>query len=468
VKRLAVIGVLSVACGKTVTNSGIEIDITYNLLSSNTGCVRLTAVPPGLPAKVADKSVLAPSGTVYFGVLQPKDWPDEITLIGTLHSTSCDDPHVEGGLATLGKTFVKGKIDTYPMTLNESLSGAGGGAAGGATAGGAGGAAGGSAGGTGGGSGGGGTAGGGAAGGSPGPLGCDGGFQRHDTAISGNVNAIAMVGPGDLWIGGQSPRLARREPNVADGGFRSPMAGCSDDVTSLAALPNGRVYLGTPSSQDLQRADTATLMCTPVPGVSVPNSAANGLVAFDAGAGAVELIAAFANGNVARKGDGVTLDQEADWADGFHALGGPSRDLLYAVGIDTGGTKGAIFRYEGDGGWVKDLQLGSNTTMRAVSVLDATHVYAAGDEGIVYRFDGGTWGPDLPDVGFQIRGLQAYAPDSIYVVGMGSQVQYWDGARWSLVADFSGISQINDVRGTGVCDTWVVGNGGLVATTNRR
>jgi hypothetical protein len=300
-------------------------------------------------------------------------------------------------------------------------------------------------------------------------VGCDGGFQLHLTALASAIDAVSMVGPGDVWIGGaNSPRLARREPGVADGGFRAPPgAACGDDATALAARSDGRVYLGTTSSSDLQRLDGVGATCTVV-GAGVTSAQANGLVAFTKGGG-VELFAVFADGQIAHRGDGVSISETWSPVSELWDIQGPDATTLWAFGRDTAGAGGVIVRLQPDGGWARELSLGGATTFYTASYVDPTHVYAAGSTGLVYRFDGGAWAAEIPSPGFAVSGLQAYSATEMYAVGASGLVRFWNGTQWITAADFTAVtSQLHRVRGTGVCDTWVVGNNGLVATTNRR
>ena len=55
---------------------------------------------------------------------------------------------------------------------------------------------------------------------------------------------------------------------------------------------------------------------------------------------------------------------------------------------------------------------------------------------------------------------------AFYVVGDTGIIYVSTGGSWRPVTDFSGtVNHLNRIRGTGVCNLWVVGPNGFVATT---
>jgi flagellar hook-basal body protein len=83
------------------------------------------------------------------------------------------------------------------------------------------------------------------------------------------------------------------------------------------------------------------------------------------------------------------------------------------------------------------------------------------------RYDGVSWAADMAKPGFDVFGLKAMAADDIYAVGASSRIAHWNGSAWSTVTDLGpSVTQLNQIRGTTQCDLWVVGAGGVVATTN--
>ena len=153
----------------------------------------------------------------------------------------------------------------------------------------------------------------------------------------------------------------------------------------------------------------------------------------------------------------------------LESIDGLSATELWAVGRNGGGQeRGYIARLGAGGTWVQELQLAvSDTRFNAISVVSPTEAWAAGLGASLYQFDGGAWGPSIPGPGFVVRGLKAFSPSAIYAVGNASTIRRWNGAQWQTVASFSGVSQLNRIRGQGECELWVVGENGLVATSGR-
>src|SRR5688572_18189676 len=94
----AAFGVLALAlsaCGSNVAKGGLQVDVTYSLVSPGDACVRVSALPDtGAPATVEVPRGAMSSGTLSVAINRDPAWPVGVTLIATLHAGDCAAPAV--------------------------------------------------------------------------------------------------------------------------------------------------------------------------------------------------------------------------------------------------------------------------------------------------------------------------------------------------------------------------------------
>jgi hypothetical protein len=137
---------------------------------------------------------------------------------------------------------------------------------------------------------------------------------------------------------------------------------------------------------------------------------------------------------VGREGTILRLDQGA-WEsfpgvseEDLHAVHTVNDNLVYAVGA-----AGTILRYTPTYGW-QDESVGVLSTLLDVASLTNNHVWAVGDQGIVFHKTGGVWSEQaqgaLGDAA--LHAVVPLAPDHVYALG--ALIAHYDGSSWSVDA----------------------------------
>ncbi|HSJ64067.1 MAG TPA: Ig-like domain-containing protein [Gemmatimonadaceae bacterium] len=129
----------------------------------------------------------------------------------------------------------------------------------------------------------------------------------------------------------------------------------------------------------------------------------------------------------------------------FHALHGRGPEDLWAVGSE-------IVHYDG-ATWMPIPVPGA--TARAVWAVAPGVAFVGDDGGAIHRVDTAATQLGNP-LGVGIRALYGFSPDEVYAGDAAGTVLRWNGAQWSIAAQF-GPEPIVAMGGTGPDDLWVVG-----------
>lgn len=288
---------------------------------------------------------------------------------------------------------------------------------------------------------------------------------------------VSMLGPG---CPGRSP--TPRASSVFLLGL-AWMLGCSDSSTTappddyddtpveaLAVSPGGASLSGAGSTFQFTAEGTSG------GGESVSNplvtwSSLNpGVASIDPATG---LVTAVANGQATVMAQGIgarafalvtistpELGPVADWQ--FDNEPRPSIQAVWGSGdsdVFAVGNSGTIYHFDGQS-WTEQ------STSVDYDLLDiwgfsAGDVYAAGRGGTILHFEGGIWSEVESGTSEDLSGVWGSSPDDIFVVGERGGILHFDGTNW--IPMDSGVNcRFSDVRGSSSTDVFVVGCSGTV------
>ena len=100
--------------------------------------------------------------------------------------------------------------------------------------------------------------------------------------------------------------------------------------------------------------------------------------------------------------------------------------------------------------------------LRSVWGSGPSNVWAVGDGGHIFRWDGRLWST-MNTTGGQLLGLWGSGASDIWAVESGS-VLHWNGAVWCTAV---GLPNLYGVWGTSATDVWVVGSQGAILHRSR-
>jgi hypothetical protein len=466
-------------------------------------------------AQTLDITNRALSTVVAVGVRRPEVFSsDEVEVRASLHRLDCSQPAV--ATTSLRSRFVLNFVDRQRLSLEEVPTGVGGGAAGGgdAVAGGAGGGAaaggdavgggfsggGAAAGGTGGGGGEAGGSAGGAAGGSSVAGGSAAGGMGGGSAGGGNtagglgggaacpaVPSVRFFDLGDadfkdvelvnnqfLAVGGSG--IVRINPE--DGGVAAfSSTGCNGPYVSLSLrASDGALFLLRGDRRIFRYAPAGCLDITPSNYANIdPTSIlATPSFLFTMANGSTQIAMPRPYARMSRvvvlDGGSFPYDQLDDWV---FDVGGPTDDVVFAVGSRGNQNRPAIWRYvpfSTPDSWSESYSPGSANNQRlfAIDVPLPTLGFAGGQNRFL-QWNGNSWNEKAPPP-FTIAGLKVFSATEVYAVGESSTstiaFSRWNGTSWtSLTTGPAALGRLNKVTGTSSCDLLAVGAGGVVATT---
>ncbi len=145
---------------------------------------------------------------------------------------------------------------------------------------------------------------------------------------------------------------------------------------------------------------------------------------------------------------------------------GVSRTLRAIHGVNTGGAGELVA--VGDGGvvtrwdglrWVPEVS-GTTSDLLDVWLASANRGVAVGN-GVVLRADGGPWTVDA-SLGFRrFNGVWGFGSDDVWVVGNGGFVSRWNGLAWTSLPTGTSLA-LRAVWGSSPNDVWVAGEGGVL------
>lgn len=314
---------------------------------------------------------------------------------------------------------------------------------------------------------------------------CDGNDNDDDvcqgtpnwaSAIVGNStrmwNAISLYGDGGVWVVGNINGRARKRPQ--ESGFSVFEGTCNGNWYSVWADPiTGRAYIGGDGGKVATQGETEA-------NCAVNNKSSGtiyGLMGFRAQDGSVDIVGVGANSN---NNGGVSIQWDGGdkphnittgtIADPLRSMSGPSPDLLFAAGRHDANSppdpQPRVYRFNAATGW-QDMGVPTwnRDGLNDVWVVDPeyTHselVYAAGQNGLVLKWDGTTWS-ELPRLGTsEITGILAFGTSSVYAVTNTGDIHRYNGQAWTLLHSAGG--SLHDINGRNPGDIWVAGSGGRI------
>lgn len=151
----------------------------------------------------------------------------------------------------------------------------------------------------------------------------------------------------------------------------------------------------------------------------------------------------------------------------FKAVWGSSSSNVFAVGDN-----GIIFYYNGVN-WSQQNS-GVNTFFRAIWGSSATDVFAIGGNGVILHFDGNSWSQQFSPTNKQFLGIWGVSSTEILAVGDPGQdgdLHYYNGNSW-LTLPIVSSEPLTGIWGSSLNDIFIVGqfggifHGGLAGTVN--
>ncbi|MBW2306188.1 MAG: hypothetical protein JRG73_04560 [Deltaproteobacteria bacterium] len=171
------------------------------------------------------------------------------------------------------------------------------------------------------------------------------------------------------------------------------------------------------------------------------------------------------NGQVVAVGEAgrVYIRQESVWES--INPGGFTSDIRSLWGIEdrlvmASVNEGRVFIIDERGN--RETFVGVNESLNDIWGTDFNHVYAVGDAGGIYRFNGIRWASMLSPAGRSLRGIWGSSFDNIYAVGEGSALLHFDGAAWRPLTYNPETHILTDIWGSESGHIFVTGGEGKI------
>ncbi|HEU4363958.1 MAG TPA: hypothetical protein VFT13_00685 [Candidatus Krumholzibacteria bacterium] len=265
-------------------------------------------------------------------------------------------------------------------------------------------------------------------------------LHEDDTLVAENLLDVWAASATDAYAVGESGRILRW-----DGVAWSPMT--SGVTTRLRAVSGA-------SSSDITAVGDGGLILhydgvgwSSTPGGTTASLAAAWMLPFQRSVAGGEFgtVLFGSNAQWAPRNLGQPFTFEAVWS---------TSDYYMAVGT---GPDGGVARDRDGFGWTFPGGL------HAISGFGLGYVAAAGDDGAIYRFDGGDWAPEASPTASTLRGMTALVsrfgePFRIYAAGDNGALIVWKGGGWTtatLPAGAEGL-QFVDVWAAAIDDVFAV------------
>jgi hypothetical protein len=140
-------------------------------------------------------------------------------------------------------------------------------------------------------------------------------------------------------------------------------------------------------------------------------------------------------------------------------LWGTGHEDIFAAGTGCSGNCYAVAHFDGTT-WTKtEFNTGSTRRMRSIWGSAANDVFAVGDNGAIYHFNGTGWSTMTSGTTQTLFDVWGPAANDVYAVGEGATVIHYDGSNWSPVTipNVGGII-LRSIWGSGSQDIWIVGD----------
>ena len=98
-----------------------------------------------------------------------------------------------------------------------------------------------------------------------------------------------------------------------------------------------------------------------------------------------------------------------------------------------------------------------------ISVLDSNSIWVCGNtdlnsHGKIFYFDGIEWIEQFNTDGYHIQAISAYDNEHVWAVGSGGKIYFYDGASWFVQADFGSDTTFLDVDVVADKFVWAAGS----------
>ncbi len=141
-------------------------------------------------------------------------------------------------------------------------------------------------------------------------------------------------------------------------------------------------------------------------------------------------------------------------SDDFYAVYQINANDIWAVG-----ESGKFYHYDGSE-WSLFQQVNSNN-IYCLFMINSTDGWAAGDSGKIYHFNGSNWS-QFQDTGSQTwTGLYMLSSTDGWLAGNRGKIYHFNGSNWSQFQD-TGSQTWNSIQMLSPTDGWVVGNSGKI------
>ncbi len=138
----------------------------------------------------------------------------------------------------------------------------------------------------------------------------------------------------------------------------------------------------------------------------------------------------------------------------FFGIAGSAANDVWAVG-----DAGTIWQYNGTN-W-QPRSSGLTATFNSIVALDTQNVWAVGNGGSVLRYNGTYFSPQNIGATGSLQAIWASGPSDVWAVGSGGQAWRYNGTTWTAT-DSKTTASLNGVFGLGPNQIWAVGDSGII------
>jgi cysteine-rich repeat protein len=163
-------------------------------------------------------------------------------------------------------------------------------------------------------------------------------------------------------------------------------------------------------------------------------------------------------GAIRRRLDGAWVNMTSTTTNYLYGLWGADATHLFAAGAN-----GTVLRWDGTGTTWTAMTTSPATTNDFLAIwgTSTSDVFAVGQNGMIFHYDGNAsnqWVSMASSAANTLTGISGSGPNDVYAVGSGV-VQHYTGGVWVLKV---GMPPLRDVAVRGVNDVFAVGGGGGV------
>ncbi|MBZ4330223.1 putative metal-binding motif-containing protein [Corallococcus sp. AS-1-12] len=287
---------------------------------------------------------------------------------------------------------------------------------------------------------------------------------------SGDLMTIALYDEGrKAWMAGPN-KLVHFDSTTGTASYTN--ASCQGNWKAVWVGANGRVFVAGDSGKMATRLPDTDPDCFSinVPGAST--LALQGITGIEQTHSSATVYAVATNGKIFKwKAPYNLADSLSEFGAGLQNLraisSAGSEDSLLAVGGDIN-SKAVAYRYDtASSSWKTDLPVGAyDGFLRGIHVTGGRFTYAAGDNGLVLKRNGGAW-TSLPTVlestgkaKAAIQDVLAFSEKGIYVATSEGLIHFYDGFTWTTA--YSGTVPLYSLDGSNPARIVAAGANGTV------